>query len=145
MSPISGQVHAGHIWPLCWICSRADPLVGQCLCPDSELTSKASTMAYESRGKPKKVMFHSDQGSRYTSRKFRQKLWLYKIKQSMSRRGNGWDNVPMERFFRSLKTEWSQSRGTRASPRRRNQSLIMSLVVTIKLGLTDTIAARHRM
>ena len=24
----------------------------------------------------------------------------------MSRRGNGWDNSPMERFFRSLKTEW---------------------------------------
>jgi putative transposase len=29
----------------------------------------------------------------------------YQIKQSMSRRGNCWDNAPMERFFRSLKTE----------------------------------------
>ncbi len=28
------------------------------------------------------------------------------IQQSMSRRGNCWDNAPMERFFRSLKTEW---------------------------------------
>ena len=28
------------------------------------------------------------------------------MKQSMSRRGNCWDNAPMERVFRSLKTEW---------------------------------------
>ena len=39
--------------------------------PDSALTSKALMMAYESRGKPKNVIFHSDQGSHYTSRKFR--------------------------------------------------------------------------
>jgi putative transposase len=51
-------------------------------------------------------MFHSDQGCHYTSLKFRQKLWKYRIKQSMSRRGNCWDNAPMERFFRSFKTEW---------------------------------------
>ena len=30
----------------------------------------------------------------------------YQIKQSMSCRGSCWDNAPMERFFRSLKTEW---------------------------------------
>ncbi len=74
--------------------------------PDSELTSKALTMAYESRGKPKGVLFHSDQGCHYTSLKFRQRVWRYRMKQSMSRRGNCWDNAPMERFFRSLKTEW---------------------------------------
>ncbi len=28
------------------------------------------------------------------------------MKQSLSRRGNCWDNAPTERFFRSLKTEW---------------------------------------
>lgn len=33
-------------------------------------------------------------------------LWRCQIRQSMSRRGNCWDNSPMERFFRSLKTEW---------------------------------------
>lgn len=69
------------------------------LSPDSELTSKALKMAYESRGRPKGVMFHSDQGSHYTSRKFRQILWQCQIKQSMSRRGNCWDNAPMERFL----------------------------------------------
>ena len=81
--------------------------------PDSQLTSKALKMAYESRGKPKGVMFHSDQGTHYTSRKFRQTLWRYQIKQSLSRRGNCWDNSPMERFFRSLKTEWVPASGYR--------------------------------
>ncbi len=76
------------------------------LSPDSRLTGKALSMAYESRGKPKGVMFHSDQGSHYTSRKYRQLLWRFQIKQSLSRRGNCWDNAPIERFFRSLKTEW---------------------------------------
>lgn len=47
------------------------------LSPDSSLTKKALTMAFESRGEPKGVMFHSDQGSQYTSLHFRQKLWRY--------------------------------------------------------------------
>lgn len=80
-----------------WSCSTS---------PDSQLTIQALRMAYESRGCPRNVMFHSDQGCHYTSRSFRQQLAHYKIKQSMSRRGNCWDNVPMERFFRSFKTEW---------------------------------------
>lgn len=84
------------------------------LSPDSALTAKALRMAYESRGNPKSVMFHSDQGCHYTSRKYRQLLWRYQIKQSMSRRGNCWDNSPMERFFRSLKTEWVPSNGYRS-------------------------------
>ena len=67
---------------------------------------KALTMAYQSRGQPEEVLFHSDQGSHYTSLKFRQYVWRFQMKQSMSRRGNCWDNSPMERFFRSLKTEW---------------------------------------
>lgn len=79
--------------------------------PDTELTSKALTMAFESRGRPDGVMFHSDQGTHYTSVKYRQLLWRYKIKQSLSRKGNCWDNSPMERFFRSLKTEWIPTTG----------------------------------
>lgn len=74
--------------------------------PDSQLTCQALKMAYESRGRPKGLMFHSDQGCHYTSKQFRQLLWRYQIKQSMSRRANCWDNAVMERFFRSLKTEW---------------------------------------
>lgn len=74
--------------------------------PDSELTAKALRLAYESRGRPKNVMFHSDQGCHYTSQHFRHALWRYQMTQSMSRRGNCWDNAPTERFFRSFKTEW---------------------------------------
>lgn len=74
--------------------------------PNSELTAKALTMAYQCRHQPEGVLFHSDQGSHYTSLKFRQYVWRYRMNQSMSRRGNCWDNSPMERFFRSLKTEW---------------------------------------
>lgn len=76
------------------------------LCPNTELVKKALTMAYESRGEPQGVMFHSDQGCQYTSLHFRQQLWNYQMTQSLSRRGNCWDNAPTERFFRSLKTEW---------------------------------------
>ncbi|CRL60866.1 Integrase core domain protein [Proteus penneri] len=81
--------------------------------PDSQLTGKALSMAFESRGKPRNMLFHSGQGSHYTSRQYRQLLWRYQIKQSLSRRGNCWDNAPMERFFRSLKTEWIPTLGYR--------------------------------
>lgn len=56
------------------------------------------------------------QQAHYTSRQYRQYrqlLWRYQIKQSLSRRGNCWDNAPMERFFRSLKTEWVPTLGYR--------------------------------
>lgn len=74
--------------------------------PDADLVIKALDMAYEQRGRPQGLMFHLDQGSQYGSRQFRQRLWRYRMRQSMSRRGNCWDNAPMERVFRSLKTEW---------------------------------------
>ncbi len=82
--------------------------------PNSELTAAALTMAFESRQRPTGVMFHSDQGSHYTGLKFRRYVWRYRIKQSMSRRGNCWDNSPMERFFRSLKSEWVPTLGYRS-------------------------------
>jgi len=52
--------------------------------PDSRLTKQALNMAYELRGRPSGVMFHSDQGSHYASISFRQNLWRLQIKQSMS-------------------------------------------------------------
>ncbi|MBE3897613.1 IS3 family transposase [Vibrio parahaemolyticus] len=81
---------------------------------DSELTNNALTIAYESQGKLSGVMFYSDQGCHYTSKKYRQLLWRYRITQSMSRRGKCWDCSPMERVFRSLKTtEWVPKNGYR--------------------------------
>ena len=79
--------------------------------PDSALTGKALTTAFYSRGKPEGVRYHSDQGCHYTSQEFRGILTRNHIKQSMSRRGNCWDNAPMERVFRSLKTEWMPKNG----------------------------------
>lgn len=79
--------------------------------PDAELVIKALDMTYEQRGRPQNVMFHSDQGSQYVSRKFRHRLRRYRMRQSMSRRGNCWDNAPMETLFRSLKSEWIPSTG----------------------------------
>lgn len=76
---MSGLKDVGVILPSFWICSvvarlrghyRADPTR-----PDAELVVKALDMAYEQRGRPQNVMFHSDQGSQYASRKFRQRLW----------------------------------------------------------------------
>lgn len=80
---------------------------------DANLTIKALDHAYEQRGRPEDVLFHSDQGSQYSSLRYRQRLWRYQIEQSMSRRGNCWDNAPMERLFRSLKSEWIPSLGYR--------------------------------
>jgi putative transposase len=69
--------------------------------PNTELAIAALDMAYQLRGKPQNVMFHSDQGSQYSSKNFRQRIWRYRMKQSMSRRRNCWDNASMERLFRS--------------------------------------------
>jgi putative transposase len=67
--------------------------------PNATLVIKALEHAYQQRGKPEGLLFHSDQGSQYTSLRFRQMLWRHQITQSMSRRGNCWDNAPMDVFL----------------------------------------------
>lgn len=52
-----------------------------------------------------KVLIHSDQGSHYTSVKFRELIDRISLRQSMSRRGNCWDNAPQESFFGHMKDE----------------------------------------
>lgn len=88
---------------------------------DTALISSALRMAYETRGQPRDVMFHSDQGSQYTGLKYQQIIWRCRINQSVSRRGNCWDNSPMERFFRSLKTEWVPANGYAGKDEARQQ------------------------
>ena len=51
------------------------------------------------------AFIHSDQGVHYTSPKFQKLLKHYKLGQSMSRRGNCWDNAPQESFFGHFKDE----------------------------------------
>lgn len=72
---------------------------------DADLVVRALNQAWQARGEPAEVMFHSDQGVQYSSKSFTKFLKDNRFVQSMSRRGNCWDNAVVERFFRSLKTE----------------------------------------
>lgn len=64
-------------------------------------------MAVLNRPVFKPLIFHSDQGIQYASSEFRVILKRNKnITQSMSRKGNCWDNACAESFFKSIKTEW---------------------------------------
>lgn len=64
-------------------------------------------MAIINRPIPKgqRLLFHSDRGVQYASRIFKDMIASYKVIQSMSRKGNCWDNAVAENFFRILKTE----------------------------------------
>ena len=53
----------------------------------------------------KETYIHSDQGSHYTSKKFIQIIRDAELRQSMSRKGNCWDNAPQESFFGHMKDE----------------------------------------
>jgi len=70
-------------------------------------TTVASLKIAMQRRKPKKPMiFHSDRGIQYCSMEFRRLIKQNKqMLQSMSRKGNCWDNAPAESFFKTLKTE----------------------------------------
>lgn len=58
------------------------------------------------RRRPKAgLVFHSDRGKQYCAQAFKDLLTEYNIEQSMSRKGNCWDNAPAESFFKSLKYE----------------------------------------
>lgn len=51
------------------------------------------------------TLIHSDQGCHYTSIKFQELIKNEELRQSMSRRGNCWDNAPQESFFGHMKDE----------------------------------------
>lgn len=71
----------------------------------ASLCVKALQMAFWRRKPGPGLLHHSDRGSQYASAEYRQHLGLMKMRQSMSRKGNCWDNSPTERLFRSLKHE----------------------------------------
>jgi transposase InsO family protein len=71
----------------------------------AELVVQAFLMACLTRRPPQGLLFHSDRGVQYASRTFREKLADWGLRQSMSRKGNCWDNAPAEAFFKSLKAE----------------------------------------
>jgi len=71
----------------------------------SELTELALQRALWNRKPPKGLMVHTDQGSQFISDDYRSLLKAWHLNQSMSRRGNCWDNAVIESFFKTFKTE----------------------------------------
>lgn len=71
-----------------------------------ELVMDAFHQAIGRRGHPKGVLIHSDRGSQYCSNEYQQLLRKHDFVCSMSRKGNCWDNAPMESFWGKLKQEW---------------------------------------
>jgi transposase InsO family protein len=100
--------HQGWSYLACVLDLGTKEIVGYALSnkPNAELANAALNNAIQrQRPNTQQLMFHSDQGCQYSANVFRKRLKHVGIKQSMSRRGNCWDNAVMERFFRSLKTE----------------------------------------
>lgn len=102
------RTHLGWSYLACVLDLSTKEIVGYALSttPNAQLAKNALDNAID-RQQPdtRKLMFHSDQGVQYSAKEFRNRLSELKMTQSMSRRGNCWDNAVMERFFRSLKTE----------------------------------------
>jgi transposase InsO family protein len=73
---------------------------------DAETTTIAAWDQACSRRPPgEDLLFHSDRGVQYAATDFTDALAAYKVTQSMSRKGNCWDNAPAESFFKTLKAE----------------------------------------
>ena len=70
-----------------------------------ELTIAALHMAITSRRSGPGLVHHSDRGSQYAAHAYRRLLDKHGMLCSMSRKGDCWDNAPMESFFGSMKTE----------------------------------------
>ena len=102
------RTHQGWSYLACVLDLATKEIVGWAMSkrPNAELAKVALSHAIR-RQKPdtSNLMFHSDQGVQYSAKLFIHYLKLLNITQSMSRRGNCWDNRVMERFFRSLKSE----------------------------------------
>jgi transposase InsO family protein len=78
----------------------------------AELVVDALQMALGRRRKIfGEIWLHSDRGVQFSSEQFREVLNLVGIEQSMSRKGNCWDNAPCESFFGKLKNEWIYPKG----------------------------------
>lgn len=74
------------------------------------LTVNTFKSAYESRGNPKGLTFHSDQGVNYTSNQYRNLLHSLKVVQSFSKKGTPYDNAVIEGFLSNMKQDDLNSR-----------------------------------
>lgn len=72
---------------------------------DMDTTIAALKKALRNRKVDEQLIFHSDRGSQYASNEFRKLIKDNKMIQSMSRKGNCWDNAVAESFFKTIKVE----------------------------------------
>ncbi len=82
-----------------------------------ELTLRVLDSALEHREPGEGLMHHTDRGIQYTSAEYQDRLKERGIVISMSRKGNCWDNAPVESFFSSLKFELGDRFSSRAAAR----------------------------
>jgi transposase InsO family protein len=87
---------------------------------DHSLATKALQMAIANRRPQRGLIHHSDRGVQYACGEYQRLLRAHGIRASMCRKGNCWDNAPMESFFATLKTELVRHRSyrTRGEARR---------------------------
>jgi putative transposase len=71
----------------------------------TDFVEQAFLQGQARRGGAVAPLVHSDRGCQYASRAFREKLAVWDCRQSMSRKGNCWDNAVTESFFGNIKSE----------------------------------------
>nr|WP_245667236.1 IS3 family transposase [Leptospira tipperaryensis] len=76
----------------------------------TEMVLLALNNAVKTQRPPEDLIFHSDRGSHCASKYFRDALSSFRMKQSMSRKGNCYDNAPAESFFSTIKREFRNHR-----------------------------------
>ena len=92
----------------------------------TKLVNDALIMAIWKRKPAKGLLWHTDRGSQYAADSHRKLLKQHGITQSMSRKGNCWDNAVSESFFHTLKTECVNHETLRPVKRLKNPSLTTS-------------------
>ncbi len=93
---------------------------------DTDLLLSSFWQAMDKRKPKKAVLFHSDRGVQYCANRFVNVLKSNGFIQSMSRKGNCWDNACAESFFKSLKNEWL--RGIKFKNRKEAHALLFEYI-----------------
>ena len=109
----------------------------------TDLTLDALKMAYAAKKPPKGLIHHSDRGSQYAAKEYREQLKQFNMKPSMSRKGNCYDNACIEAFHSILKREFIYSTNLSLKRKRKpDRSCTGTLnfsttenVLTVRLGI----------
>jgi len=102
---------SGWLYLCVWIDLYSRAVVGWSMSPSlaSKLVCEALQSAIDRRPGVRPLV-HSDRGSQYASSEFRRMLWRNKLRQSMGRKGDCFDNAVAESFFGIMKTEIDDTR-----------------------------------